>query len=152
MQSDDDKTVNADEDDSGRAPADSPQGTTMPRHIAGVFDNVLAWILSMVAAKQLPDSNVALQILVAVVAYLGYFFLFESLICSTPAKFINGLVIRNFDGGRCSSRQILIRTLFRLLEVNPAFLGFTPAAISIIWSRHKQRFGDKVAGTVVVFR
>ncbi len=133
-------------------PADSPQGTTMPRHIAGMLDNLIAWFLSIVCAKQLPDSNVGLQLFAAVVAYLAYFLISESLFCTTPAKFMNGLVIRDFHGGRCSFRQTLIRTLFRLLEVNPALLGFLPAAASIIWSRHKQRFGDKVAGTVVVFR
>ena len=133
-------------------PHDSPQGTTMARHIAGVLDNVLAWFLSVVCAKQLPDSYIVWQLVVMVVAYLGYFLVFESVFCTTPAKFMNGLVIRDFRGGRCSIRQTLIRTLFRLLEVNPALLGFLPAAASIIWSRHKQRFGDKVAGTVVVFR
>lgn len=135
-----------------QAPADSPQGTTLPRHIAGVLDNLLAWFLAIVCAKQVPDTQIALQILAAVLAYLGYFLVFESLFCTTPAKFMNGLVVRDFNGGRCSFRQTLIRTLFRLLEVNPALLGFLPAAASIIWSRHKQRFGDKVARTVVVPR
>ncbi len=134
------------------SPADSPQGTTIPRHIAGLLDNMLAWFLSIVCAKQLPDSLIALQILVAVSAYLGYFLLFESLFCTTPAKYMNGLVVRNFSGGRCTFRQTLVRTLFRVLEVNPALLGFLPAAASIIWSRNKHRFGDKVARTVVVFR
>lgn len=133
-------------------PCDSPQGTTMARHIAGLLDNVLAWFLAIVCAKQLPDSYIVLQLIVAVVTYFGYFLVFESVFCTTPAKFMNGLVIRDFSGGRCSFRQTLIRTLFRLLEVNPVLLGFLPAAASIIWSRHKQRFGDKVAGTVVVFR
>lgn len=65
---------------------------------------------------------------------------------------MNGLVVRDFSGGRSSFRQTLVRTLFRILEVTPAFLGLAPAAASIIWSRNKQRFGDKVAGTIVVFR
>lgn len=124
----------------------------MPRHIAGVLDNLLAWFLSIVCAKQLHDSQQGSQLLVAVFAYLGYFPLFESLFGTTPAKFMNGLVVRDFNGGRCTFRQTLIRTLFRVLEVNPALFGLLPAAASIIWSRHKQRFGDKVARTVVVFR
>lgn len=134
------------------SPADSPHGTTVARYIAGVLDNLLAFVVSVACAKQLPDSQPALQVLAMVLSYLGYFLIFEGLFCTTPGKFINGLVVRDFHGGRCSFRQTLVRTLFRVLEVNPAFLGFLPAAARIIWSRNNQRFGDKVAGTVVVFR
>ena len=133
-------------------PADSPHGTKMPRHLAGVVDNFFALFLAVIAAKQLPDSIVWMQVVAAVICYLGYFFGFESLFCTTPAKFMNGLVIRDFNGGRCTVRQTAIRTAFRILEVNPALLGFLPAAARIIWSRDCQRFGDRVAGTVVVFR
>lgn len=130
----------------------SARGTTMPRHIAGVLDNFLAGIMAVVCVKQIPDSWIALQIPAAILVYLGYFAVFESLFCTTIGKFINGLVVLDYYGGRCSFRQTLVRTLFRLLEVNPVLLGFLPAAVSIILSRHKQRFGDKAAGTVVVFR
>lgn len=133
-------------------PFDSPQGTTIPRHIAGVLDNVLAWFFSIVCAKVAPDAVPGVQLAVAVLAFLGYFFVFEAIFCTTPAKFMNGLVVRNFSGGRCTIRQTLVRTLFRLIEVNPALLGALPAAACILWSRNKQRLGDRVAGTVVVLR
>ncbi|WP_442509396.1 RDD family protein [Novipirellula sp. SH528] len=133
-------------------PADSPEGTTIPRHIAAVLDNVLSMIVAVVAAKQLPDDQPALQIVTMVIAYLAYYFICELAFSSTPAKLMNGLVVRNFDGGRCSVGQTTIRTLMRLIEVNPILLGGMPAAASILWSRNKQRFGDKVAGTVVVRR
>jgi uncharacterized RDD family membrane protein YckC len=134
------------------SPVDSPQGTTMPRHIAGLLDNLVAFFVSVVCAKQLPDSQPALQIAVMVMSYLGYFFIFEALFSTTPAKFMNRLTIRDVNGGKCSLRQATIRTLFRILEVNPALFGFLPAAARIVLSKNKQRFGDKVAGTVVVFR
>lgn len=133
-------------------PYDSPQGTTIPRHIAGVLDNLLAWFFSIVCAKFAPESYPGVQLTVAVLAYLGYFFVFEAVFCTTPAKFMHGLVVRDFAGGRCTIRQTLIRTLFRLIEVNPALLGALPAAACILWSRNKQRLGDRVAGTVVVMR
>lgn len=136
----------------GPAPADSPQGTTIPRHIAAVLDNVLAMLFAVVAAKQLPDRQLALQVGVMVVVYLAYYFLCEIAFSTTPAKFMNGLAVRDFDGGPCSFRQTAIRTLMRLIEVNPVLLGGLPAAASILWSRNKQRFGDKLAGTVVVRR
>ncbi len=113
-------------------PYDSPQGTTIPRHIAGVLDNVLAWFFSIPSAKLLtPDSGPVIQCTVVVLAYLGYFFVFEALFSTTPAKFMNGLVVRNFAGGRCTLSQTLVRTLFRLIEVNPLFLGrYQPRCVS----------------------
>ncbi|MGB7347274.1 MAG: RDD family protein [Pirellulaceae bacterium] len=133
-------------------PADSPEGTTVPRHIAAVLDNVLSLILAVVVAKQLPDDLPVLQVVALVTAYLAYYFVCESAFSSTPAKLMNGLVVRDFDGGRCSLRQTAIRTLMRMIEVNPVLLGGLPAAASILWSRNKQRFGDKIARTVVVRR
>lgn len=144
-----------DDDDATRAVgehAPAPQGTTLPRHIAGLLDNLLAWVVSVLIAKQLPDSQRGLQAAAFVVSYLGYFLLCEGLFHTTLAKAVNGLVVRDVRGGRCTFRQILVRTLFRILECNPLLLGFAPAAARIILSRDKQRFGDKAAGTVVVFR
>lgn len=133
-------------------PADSPQGTTIPRHIAAVLDNVIAMILAVVVAKQLPDDQPGLQIIAMVSAYLAYYFVCEVAFSSSPAKIVNGLVVRDFGGGRCTLRQTAIRTLMRLIEVNPILLGGLPAAGSILWSQHKQRLGDKLANTVVVRR
>ena len=129
----------------------SPRGTTLARHIAGILDNLIACILAIVAVKLVDEENVPLQAVVAIAAYLGYYFLFESLTSRTVGKLVTGLKVMDFDGERCSLKQTVIRTLFRLLEVNPFLLGALPAAIRIIWSRNKQRFGDKVANTVVVF-
>lgn len=137
---------------SPQEPADTTEGTTIPRHIAAVLDNLLATVLSVVAAKQLPDNLPALQVIAIVVFYLAYYFVCELTFSSTPAKLMNGLVVRRFDGGRCTLQQTIIRTLMRLLEVNPILLGGLPAAASILWSRNKQRFGDKMAQTVVVRR
>lgn len=133
-------------------PADSPEGTTMPRYIAALLDNLLSMILAVVAAKQLPDDQPALQVATMVTVYLAYYFVCELAFSATPAKLLNGLVVRNFDGGRCSFAQTTIRTLLRLVEANPLLLGGIPAAASILWTRNKQRFGDKLAGTVVVRR
>ena len=137
---------------SAPTPADSPQGTTIARHIAAVLDNLLAMLLAVVVAKQLPDDQPALQVTAMIVAYLSYYFCCELAFSSTPAKLMNGLVVRDFHGGRCSARQTAIRTLMRLVEVNPLLLGGLPAAARILWSRNKQRFGDRLANTVVVRR
>jgi uncharacterized RDD family membrane protein YckC len=125
--------------------------TVRPRHLAAAMDNVLAMILAVLAAKSIDDGRPILQVVALVVVFLGYYLAFELLFSRTPGKFVTGLVIVELDGGRCTWRHVLIRTAFRLLEVNPLFLGGLPAALSIIFSVHHQRFGDKVAETMVVY-
>jgi uncharacterized RDD family membrane protein YckC len=131
-------------------PAVSTRNTLVPRQIAAILDNIMAMTLGMVAAKSVDEELLPMQLLLCVAVYLGYFFLFEGFISRTPGKALTGLVVIQFDGGRCTWRQSLIRTCFRLLEVNPALLGAIPAVISILTSSHHQRLGDRMAQTIVV--
>lgn len=135
---------------SDASPAVATDNTVLPRHIAAILDNIIAMVLGVVAAKSVAEDMPGVQIPVLVVAYLGYYLLFEGVISRTPGKLLTGLVVIQFNGKRCTWGQSLIRTCFRVLEVNPALLGAIPAALSIVISRHHQRFGDKVAGTIVV--
>ena len=132
------------------SPAVSTGNTVLPRHMAAILDNLIAMILGVMAAKAINEDLLAVQSLLFVATYLGYYFLFEGFISRTPGKLLTGVMVIQFDGGRCTWRQSLIRTCFRVLEVNPALLGAIPAALSIVLSRHHQRFGDKMARTVVV--
>jgi uncharacterized RDD family membrane protein YckC len=124
----------------------------VPRVLAAVVDQLLAFIVAVAAAKQISDRQPLWQTLAAVVAFLAYYGLPEALFGTTLGKLSQGLVVASLDGGRCTWRQALIRTLFRLLEVNPLLLGDLPAGISIVSSRDRQRIGDRVAGTVVTPR
>jgi uncharacterized RDD family membrane protein YckC len=134
-----------------RRPAVSPVGTTMPRYLAATLDNVFALLLAAITAKQLPEDWYAIHLIFGVMVFLGYYLLVEILLSATPGKIVMGLKILGYDGCRCSAKQIVIRTPLRILEVNP-FLGALPAVARIVLSRDKQRFGDKFADTLVVFR
>jgi len=120
--------------------------------MAALIDNLAAFMLAVVAAKSVGEHQYALQIVLFCSTLLGYFILFEALISRTPGKVLMGLVILQKDGGRVTLKSVLIRTLFRLVEVNPALFGAIPAAVSIVSSRDHQRFGDKAAGTIVALR
>ena len=60
-----------------------------------------------------------------------------------------GLWVRRLEGGPCSWKQAGIRTIARLIEVNPLLLGGLPAGIVILMTEKRQRIGDILAGTVV---
>jgi uncharacterized RDD family membrane protein YckC len=84
--------------------------------------------------------------------YVGYYFVFEALFATTPGKLLTGLVVVDYEGRRCTPRQAWTRSWMRLVEVNPLVLGELPAALMILFSQYHQRFGDKLARTLVVPR
>ncbi|MEI7685051.1 MAG: RDD family protein, partial [Planctomycetota bacterium] len=85
-------------------------------------------------------------------AYFGYFLLSEASFGNTFGKWSMGLCIRSLQGQKCTARQGVIRTLLRPFEVNPIILGALPAGAAMFFSKRRQRFGDWLAGTVVVRR
>ena len=54
------------------------------------------------------------------------------------------------DGSRCKLMSAMLRTLLRVIEVNPILLGALPAGIVLLVTKRKQRLGDLLAGTVVI--
>lgn len=84
--------------------------------------------------------------------YLGYFILFEGALGWTPGKLITGLRVVNYNGGRCTWRQAFIRSIWRIVEVNPLVLGALPAGVLIVTSAYQQRLGDRFARTLVISR
>jgi uncharacterized RDD family membrane protein YckC len=122
------------------------------RILAFIIDNLLACLISILTVGLIQtDSSIVGGTMLCFV-YLFYFFIFEMMWSRTPGKFIQGLVVCNIDGTRCSLKAHLIRTLARLVEANPILLGGIPAGIAIFSSPRKQRIGDSLAGTVVVSR
>ena len=121
-----------------------------PRILAFVIDNLLATVAAFLAVAALKSDNPYVAGTALCLTYLGYSFAFEALWSRTPGKYLQGLVVVNFDGGRCGWRAVLVRTLLRVLEANPLLLGGVPAGLTIMASKRNQRLGDLVAGTLVV--
>jgi uncharacterized RDD family membrane protein YckC len=137
---------------SSKVPGVSTANTIIPRHLAAALDNLIAMILALLAGAAIGDELPLLQLAALVGCFLGYYLLFEGTLARTPGKFIAGLVVVQYSGAPVTFRQTLIRTAFRILEVNPLLCGAIPAALSIVLSTHHQRFGDRIAGTIVVRR
>jgi uncharacterized RDD family membrane protein YckC len=131
-------------------PEISTHDTLRPRYIAACMDNFLAIVAGFVAAKLIAEDAPAIQTAALVGVYLGYFFLLEGLISRTVGKFATGLTVAQYDGKPCTWRQAAIRTIFRVVEVDPVLLGALPAALAILWSPNRQRWGDRFARTIVV--
>ena len=125
-----------------------PGVASKDRFFAATFDELFIIILGFAAVLAMP-TNPIWRVTAFVAIYLGYFFLFEAIVGSTPGKLVFGLWVRRLGGGKCSWQQAGVRTLTRIVEVNPLLLGALPAGITILVTRNRQRLGDLFAGTTV---
>ena len=123
---------------------------TKARFIAAFIDNFIALFTTLIAVRAVPENMTVLRGVVLVAAYLGYYFVLEAVWGRTLGKYFQGLVVKKIDGRPADWTTVLVRTLFRILEVNPVLLGAIPAGIVLITSEHKQRLGDIFADSVVV--
>ena len=120
-----------------------------PRLFAMIIDNLLASIASIVIAARIPGVGDISRGLILVAVYLLYFLLAEALWARTLGKLACGLAVLRSDGSRCGWKEAWLRTLLRIIEVNPLILGALPGGLVVIFSKRKQRMGDMLADTVV---
>jgi uncharacterized RDD family membrane protein YckC len=120
------------------------------RMLAVGIDGSIATVLSLIAAGMVNSFGGAAVISALCSTHLAYFFVFEALWSRTPGKYLFGLRVCQVDGSRCTLRSATLRTLLRVIEVNPILLGALPAGIMLLVTKRKQRLGDLLAGTVVI--
>jgi uncharacterized RDD family membrane protein YckC len=120
------------------------------RMLACGLDVSITIVLSLIAAGLVNSFGSVAVIAGLVLTHLVYFFLFETLWSRTPGKHFFGLRVCQSDGSPCTMRSALIRTLLRIIEVNPVLFGPLPAGIMLMVTKRKQRLGDLLAGTVVI--
>lgn len=89
-------------------------------------------------------------IVIGFLAALVYFPVMETKWGRTVGKMATGTIIVDREGRIPNVWQVLIRTAFRLFEVNPFLLGAIPAGIAVLTTAAHQRIGDLAAGTYVV--
>jgi uncharacterized RDD family membrane protein YckC len=121
------------------------------RFMAAQIDHAFAAVLFFVVIMNSPAAigNVGAS-LAALAAYLGYYFVPEWIVGTTIGKSLFALKVRQSSGAPCTAKQAAVRTVMRLVEVNPVLLGGIPAGIAIFTTKRRQRIGDLLAGTVVV--
>ena len=87
-------------------------------------------------------------------AFLGiivlYFVILEGMVGATFGKWVLGIRVVGRNGGKPGLRKSLLRNVLRLVDTLPVLniLG----VVLILRSPERARFGDRVAGTRVVYR
>jgi uncharacterized RDD family membrane protein YckC len=79
-----------------------------------------------------------------------YYPLLEGLTGFTAGKVVARIKVVDETGGLPGIKKAVIRTLARLIEVNPLLLGGIPAGIIVLINKRRQRLGDIAAGTFVL--
>lgn len=123
---------------------------TKARFIATAIDHIIAFGMMLVVVRSVPETWPVLRGISVIAGYLGYFFILEGMWGRTLGKYFQGLIVRRLDGSSAGWSAALIRTLLRVVEVNPILFGAIPAGLVLISSKRRQRIGDMLAGTVVV--
>jgi uncharacterized RDD family membrane protein YckC len=81
---------------------------------------------------------------------IAYFPVMETLTGRTLGKYLTGTIVVDAQGKVPSVGQAFIRTILRVVEVNPVLMGGIPAGIAAALSKTRQRLGDMAAGTYVI--
>lgn len=135
-------------------------GMVARRWLATMVDHVMLLVLLMgllVAAELVLGEDgyakampVVVPLVLAVV--LGYFPWLEGKYGVTAGKYLVGVRVVDNEGNPPGLGKACIRTLLRLIEVNPVLLGGLIAGITVMASRNRQRLGDMAAGTYVLLK
>jgi uncharacterized RDD family membrane protein YckC len=122
------------------------------RYFAAIIDNAAAIIIALACAALLPIRHDMTRGLSAYAFYLLYYGTAEGLWATTPGKWYFGLRVVDGVGRPCRLWQAMLRSLGRILDANPLFLGALPAALLVFFTSRRQHLGDFFAGTYVVDR
>jgi uncharacterized RDD family membrane protein YckC len=134
-----------------REVAESYDGKIVVRRMkaTGTDFIVLFVAIGIVGAVLKPKDTPAMLAVCALVS-LAYYFVMEAVFARTVGKFLHGLVVVSDEGGKPSLAAVFLRTITRLVEVNPILFGALPAGLIANVSKSHQRLGDLLAGTFVI--
>lgn len=138
--------------------------TATPASIAAGYDGAIVvrrwaatWIdwCVMAACLLVPDATLGNdRYRETIFVWLGlaalYVPLMEWRLGKTLGKYALFIRVVNAAGDTPSLKQVALRTLLRLVEVNPLLVGGIPAGVAVLMSKHRQRLGDMAAGTYVL--
>jgi len=128
-------------------------GDIISRRIqATIIDFVFLYLLMMVCVGLTRTLSDDIKVTVCLFVVSSYYLFLEGLTGVTVGKMMAGIRVVGEEGDKPSFSQGIVRTTLRVLEVNPLLFGGVPAGIVVARSRKKQRLGDMLACTYVVYK
>jgi len=131
--------------------AESYDGKIVSKRMQATGTDFIVLFLSIgLAGAIFKPKGTPAMVEMCVLVSLVYYIVMESVFARTVGKFVHGVVVVNDEGGKPSLAAVFLRTITRIVEVNPIFLGALPAGLIANFSKAHQRLGDLLAGTFVV--
>lgn len=135
---------------------DKPKYATVEDRAKALGFDALLWVAAAVPLGLLFGGFGAFRIagppsLLASVLWLVYMTYSESKHGASFGKRRMGLRVVMEDGGTLSPEAALIRNLVRFLDAAPYIVPYLVGAYAASKSPHMQRYGDRVAETIVVY-
>lgn len=138
---------------------EAPEGVELGLKVAGPLVRSYAFLLDFVARVSIVSAagavtsfgDVGTALLLLIVFCVEWFYpvLFEVYWRgATPGKRALGLAVVRTDGTPIGWPEALLRNFLRSVDMLP--VAYATGFLSCVFSRDFQRFGDRVAGTVVV--
>jgi uncharacterized RDD family membrane protein YckC len=88
--------------------------------------------------------------LVILALMAAYYVVMEARYGGTVGKLARGLRVVMLDGSPLTWRAAAVRTAWRAIDAFPYFLPYFSGAVHVLFTKRKQRLGDRAAHTVVV--
>jgi uncharacterized RDD family membrane protein YckC len=126
-------------------------GEMLLRRWAGCWiDFILLAAILFLPILPMRENTPSFVIYVSGALILAYFPVTEGLWGRSLGKLVTGTVVLRADGTFPGIGWASLRTLLRIVEVNPFFLGGLPAGIVLLCNAERRRIGDFAAGTYVI--
>jgi uncharacterized RDD family membrane protein YckC len=120
------------------------------RWLGAWIDFVLVFLCLALPDAALGNALYQQTIWIWLLAPVVYFPVSEGIWGRSLGKLITGTMVVDGAGRAPGILKAGLRTVTRLVEVNPLLLGGLPAGIAVVMSRRRQRLGDMLARTYVV--
>ena len=127
-----------------------PKGLLVRRWVGAWVDLIVLGSFLLIPDVVLGNERYQQTVVLWLALLVLYFPLSEGLAGRTLGKVITGTKVVTAGGENPGVLRAAVRTLTRVLEVNPFLLGGLPAGIAVLSSQHHQRLGDMAARTYVV--
>jgi uncharacterized RDD family membrane protein YckC len=120
------------------------------RWAATIVDFILILIVVGVTLSVLNNVAPGTGVFVALALVSAYYVAMEGLLGQTIGKMLLRIKVVDESGNVPGIGKAIIRTLLRLIEINPILMGGIPAGVVVYSSSKRQRLGDMLAHTYVL--
>jgi uncharacterized RDD family membrane protein YckC len=122
------------------------------RWIGTMLDTLVLGTVGFILILVGNDSLKYVWMIIWIIVASCYYIILEGFWGMTVGKLAVKIRVVNKRGKPPGVFKAAIRTIFRVIEVNPLLFGGLPAGVVVFATKNRRRLGDLVAGTYVFYK